>query len=64
MKNRDRDIIVAAVQDARHVLGAYIEPGPRDPAAAMNEMLRILDDENLVAALDRIDRRNSFRLVR
>ena len=32
MNDPDQDTVLRTVQDARRILGEYIEPGPRDPA--------------------------------
>ena len=31
MNYPDQDTVLRTVQDARRILGEYIEPGPRDP---------------------------------
>jgi hypothetical protein len=31
MNNPDQDTLIRAVEDARRILGEYIEPAPRDP---------------------------------
>lgn len=36
------------------LLGAYIEPGPRDPEAVLQSMLEILDREDVIAAQERL----------
>ncbi len=51
---RDIDIIMKAMHDAQALLGAYIEPGPRDPEAVVQSMLEILDREDVIAAQDRL----------
>jgi hypothetical protein len=46
------------------VLGEYIDPaGPHDAGAAVDQLLELLDNGELEAALQRVDRRNSFELV-
>ncbi|KAA0076109.1 hypothetical protein [Tardiphaga sp. P9-11] len=53
---RDIDIIMKAMHDAQALLGAYIEPGPRDPEAVLQRMLDILDREDVIAAQERLRR--------
>jgi len=43
------------VRQAQGVLAGYVEPGRRDCEAATDEVLAILDDERLVAALAALD---------
>jgi hypothetical protein len=63
MNNPDQDTVLRTVQDARRILGEYIEPGPRDPARTVERLLAVLDREDFVHALDRINRRRMLRLV-
>jgi hypothetical protein len=63
MNNPDQDTVLRTVQDARRILGEYIEPGPRDPAQTVERLLAVLDREDFVHALDRINRRRMLRLV-
>jgi hypothetical protein len=63
MNNPDQDMLIRALEDARRVLGEYIEPGPRDAARTVERLLAILDRSDLVHALDRIKGRRVVRLV-
>jgi hypothetical protein len=59
----DQDTLVRALEDARRVLGEYIEPGPRDATRTVERLLAILDRNDLLLALDRVKRRRVIRLV-
>jgi hypothetical protein len=63
MNNPDHDTIIRAIEDARRILGEYIEPGPRDPTRTVERLLIVLDRNDVVHALDRIKRRRVIRLV-
>jgi hypothetical protein len=63
MNNPDQDTLLRAIEDARRVLGEYIEPGPRDATRTVERMLVILDRNDVVHALDRLRRRRTIRLV-
>ena len=63
MNNSDQDTLIRAVEDARRILGEYIEPGPRDATRAVQRLLAVLDRNNVIHALDRIKRRRVIRLV-
>jgi hypothetical protein len=63
MNNPDQDTLIRAVEDARRILGEYLEPGPRDATRTVEGLLAILDKNDLVHALDRIKRRRVIRLV-
>jgi hypothetical protein len=63
-KPTDQAVIIDAVQAARRVLGEYIDPGgSHDAGATVDQLLELLDNRELEAALQRVDRRNSFEQV-
>ena len=62
MNNPDQDTLIRAVEDARRVLGEYIEE-PRDVTRTVEHLLAVLDRNDVVHALDRIKRRRVIRLV-
>ena len=62
MNSPDQDTLVRAVEDARRILGEYMEPGPRDATRIVERLLAVLD-RNDVHALDRINRHSVIRLV-
>lgn len=64
MTMTDQEIVLEAIHRARVVLGNYIEPGPRDCAQTISTLLKILDDEDVAAAVERLDRRRAIQLVR
>jgi hypothetical protein len=63
MNNPDQETVLRTVQDARRILGEYIDLGPRDPAQTVERLLAVLDREDFLHALDRINRRRVLRLV-
>ena len=63
MNNPDQDTLIRAVEDARRILGEYLEPGPRDASRTVEQLLAVLDRNDIVHALDRIKRRRVIRLV-
>jgi hypothetical protein len=63
MNNPDQDTLVRAVEDARRILGEYIQPGPRDATRTVDRLLAILDRNDVLHALDRMNRRRVIRLA-
>jgi hypothetical protein len=63
MNNPDQDTVLRALEDARRILGEYIEPGPRDATRTVERLLTLLDRNDVVHALDRMKRRKVLRLV-
>ena len=63
MNNPDQETLIRAIEDARRILGEYIEPGPRDATLTVERLLAVLDRNDVVHALDRIKRRKVIRLI-
>jgi hypothetical protein len=63
MNNPDQETVLRAIEDARRILGEYIEPGQRDATRTVERLLAVLDRNDVVHALDRIKRRRVIRLV-
>jgi hypothetical protein len=63
VNNPDQDTLIRAVEDARRVLREYIAPGPRDATRTVERLLVILDRNDVLLALDRMQRRRVLRLV-
>ena len=63
MNSPDQETVLRALEDARRILGEYIEPGPRDATRTVERLLVVLDRSVVVHALDRIKRRRVTRLV-
>jgi hypothetical protein len=59
----DQETLLRAVEDARRILGEYIEPGQRDAARTVQSLLALLDKNEVVHALDRMKQRRVLRLV-
>lgn len=57
MAMTDQEIVLQAVHEVRVILGAYIEPGPRDCDRALNSILGVMDRNDVIAAVERLDRR-------
>ena len=63
MSTPDQDTLLRAVEDARRILGQYVEPGQRDAAQTVQSLLAVLDKNEVVHALDRLKRQRVVRLV-
>jgi phage gp36-like protein len=64
MNTPDMEVVLSAMEDARRILDEYIEPGRlRDPAETPDRLLVALDREDLIHALDRLNRPRVIRLV-
>jgi hypothetical protein len=63
MNNTDQETVLRAMEDARRVLGEYIAPGPRDATRTVHRLIAVVDRDEVVQALDRMNRRRTLRLV-
>jgi hypothetical protein len=63
MNSPDQDTVLRALDDARRILGEYIAPEPRDARQTVDRLLAVLDRDEVVHALDRLNRRRMLRLV-
>jgi hypothetical protein len=63
MSTPDQETLLRAVEDARRILGEFIEPGQRDAMRTVQRLLAVLDNNDVVHALDRMKRRRVLRLV-
>jgi hypothetical protein len=59
----DQDTLLRAVEDARRILGEYVELGRRDATHTLQQLLAVLDKEDVVHALNRIKRQRVLRLL-
>jgi hypothetical protein len=63
MNSPDQETVLRALEDARRILGEYIEPGRRDAMRTVERLRAVLDRNDVVLALDRMNRRRVMRLV-
>ncbi|WP_460290747.1 hypothetical protein, partial [Bradyrhizobium diazoefficiens] len=63
MNSPDHDALFRAIVDARRIL-AEDGPGPPDPGETLRRLRAVLDGEELVHALDRLNRQSVSRLGR
>jgi hypothetical protein len=51
----DQERILYAIRESRLILAQYIEPGPRDADETINQLLAILDHNDVVESVDRLE---------
>jgi hypothetical protein len=59
----DQKLAIHAIREAQLILAAYIEPGPRDNEKTINLLLDVLDRNEVVEAVDRLEDATGLRLV-
>jgi hypothetical protein len=59
----DQETLIRAIEDARRILREYVAVEQRDPTRTVERLLAILDKNDVVHALDRMNRRRVIRLV-
>ncbi|WP_247296811.1 hypothetical protein [Bradyrhizobium sp. 179] len=56
------DRVRVAVKQAQVILASYVEPGSRDGNKTINDLLDVLDDEELIEAMEREDAQGTGRI--
>jgi hypothetical protein len=51
----DRDVVLKALREAAKLLSDYVEATHRDPAATINRLINLLDNQELAEAIMRMD---------
>ena len=46
--------VTDAVEKAQDILAQYVEPGPRDCDNTINQLMDVLDDTQLIKAVDEV----------
>ena len=63
MNTTDQDTVLRAMVDARRILAEHSAPGPYDATRTVHRLIAVLDRDEVVHALDRMNRRRVLRLV-
>ena len=63
MRTPDQDTLVRAVEDARRILGEYKAFGSLDALRTVDRLFGVLDQDEVVHAIERMKRRRTIRLV-
>ncbi|MDB5621063.1 hypothetical protein [Tardiphaga sp.] len=58
----DEELALMALREAQLILADYIQPGTRDPAKTINELLAVLDRNDVVEAVDRLEDGTGMRV--
>jgi len=54
----DQETVIAAIQEARRILGRNTGSSPQDLEATIDGLRSVLDDDHVVRALERISQRS------
>ncbi len=52
----DQELTLQAVSKAQRIIEEYLEPRPHDHERLLDQLLQVLDGNDLVAAVDRLQR--------
>jgi hypothetical protein len=64
MNNPDQHTLFRAIEDARRILGEDMATGSRDAKGTLERLLAVLDRDDVIHALDRMNRVPVARLAR
>jgi hypothetical protein len=59
----DEVLTLMAIREAQLILADYIHPGPRDAEKTLNDLLSVLDRNDIVEAVDRLEAGTGMRLA-
>jgi hypothetical protein len=59
----DQELAVMALREAQLILADYVQPGPRDCETTINELLAVLDRDDVVEAVDRLEGDTGVRKI-
>ena len=61
----DQDLVLDAIEEAQRLLAEYVAPGPRrNPDETINMLLFLLDQGDVVAAVNRLRSESRLRVVK
>jgi hypothetical protein len=60
----DLQLLIAAFHEAAWVIAEYLEPGPHDADKTIQQLISILDRQDLVAAMTRLENAHGLRVVK
>jgi hypothetical protein len=58
----DEELTLHAIREAQLILADYIHPGPRDAEKTLNDLLSVLDRNDVVEAVDRLEASTGMRM--
>jgi hypothetical protein len=62
---KDHAIILAALNEAAFIIADHFEPEiPRDPVTTVKRLIEVLEHEELVASIKRLDKGYGLRVVK
>jgi hypothetical protein len=59
----DQKLAIHAIREAQSILASYIEPGPRNSDKTIQQLLDVLDRNEVVEAVDRLEEDFGLSLV-
>jgi hypothetical protein len=60
----DVELALQAIGKAQHIIEEYLEPRPHDHERMLDRLLEILDQNDVVAAVARLQRGSDMRLAK
>jgi hypothetical protein len=60
----DQELALEAVSKAQRIIAEYLEPRPHDHERLLDRLLEVLDHNDLVAAVARLQRGSEMRLAK
>lgn len=58
----DEELALMALREAQLILADYVQPGPRDAERTLQQLLEVLDRNDVVEAVDRLEAGTGMRV--
>ena len=62
MNLSDEELTLMALREAQLILADYVQPGPRDSEKTIQQLLEVLDRDDVVEAVDRLEAGTGMRV--
>jgi urease gamma subunit len=59
----DEELTLYAIREAQIILADYVQPGPRDGERTIQQLLEVLDRNDVIEAVDRLEAKVGLRLA-
>jgi hypothetical protein len=59
----DQELAVYALREAQLILATYVEPGPRNSEKTIQQLMDVLDRNDVVEAVDRLEDATGLRML-
>ena len=60
----DQELLISTIQEARLIIAEHLKPGGREVKETLSWLIALLDNEDLAAAIERLEKGHGLRVVK